>query len=145
MALPSVSGVRCALNAAENSNIVAWQIIAPFFRPPAEFAGQLGSFRSPLIFNDGSVVKNTREWPRRREEILHEWNELMGPWPKIIEQPKLEILSETNRENFILSGVYASKLHPAIKRAKAGCSYRAAKAHHLPRWWFITSRRRALD
>ena len=25
----------------------------------------------------------------------------MGPWPKIIEHPKLEILSETNRENFI--------------------------------------------
>jgi len=25
----------------------------------------------------------------------------MGPWPKVIEHPKLEILSETNREQFI--------------------------------------------
>ena len=79
----------------------AWRRIEPFFQPPTAFAGKLGSFRSPLLFNDGLPVKTATEWPRRREEILREWHELMGPWPKVIERPKLETLSEANREQFI--------------------------------------------
>lgn len=90
----SVSGAESAMRS-----------LAPFFQPPAEFAGKLGVFRSPLLFNDGSTVKNAAEWPRRREEILREWNELMGPWPRILERPKIESLSETNREEFIQSRV----------------------------------------
>src|SRR2546430_1531304 len=77
-----------------------WEIIAPFFQPPSEFAGQFGAYRSPLLFNDGTPVKSAADWPRRRAEILREWNELMGPWPPVIERPKLEVLSETRRENF---------------------------------------------
>jgi len=72
--------------------------IAPFFRPPAEFAGQSGKYRSPLLFNDGSRVASAAEWPRRRAEILHEWSELMGPWPAIIHRPKLEVLRDEKRE-----------------------------------------------
>ncbi|HKI70979.1 MAG TPA: prolyl oligopeptidase family serine peptidase [Verrucomicrobiae bacterium] len=75
-------------------------IIAPFFQPPSEFAGQFGAYRSPLLFNDGTLVKSAADWPRRRAEILREWNELMGPWPPVFERPKLEVLSETRRENF---------------------------------------------
>lgn len=90
----SVSGAESAMRS-----------LAPFFQPPTEVAGKLGVFRSPLLFNDGSTVKNAAEWPRRREEILREWNELMGPWPRIIERPKIESLSETNREEFIQSRV----------------------------------------
>ena len=33
-----------------------WETIAPFFSPPAEFKGQLGDYRSPLKFADGSTV-----------------------------------------------------------------------------------------
>ncbi|HEY0552585.1 MAG TPA: nucleoside hydrolase-like domain-containing protein, partial [Verrucomicrobiae bacterium] len=79
----------------------AWQTVEPFFRPPEAFAGELGKFRSPLLFSNGSRVESASDWPRRREEILREWTELMGPWPKIIEQPKIETLSETNREQLI--------------------------------------------
>lgn len=86
----SVSGAESAMRS-----------LTPFFQPPTEFAGKLGVFRSPLLFNDGSTVKNAAEWPRRREEILHEWNELMGQWPKLIARPKVETLSETNRETFV--------------------------------------------
>lgn len=78
----------------------AWETIAPHFQPPAEFAGQFGAFRSPLLFNDGSPVKTAADWPRRRREILDQWHALMGPWPPLIEKPKFEILSETKRENF---------------------------------------------
>ena len=77
-----------------------WEIIVPFFEPPSEFAGQFGAYRSPLLFNDGTPVKSAADWPRRRAEILRQWNELMGPWPPVIERPKLEVLSETRRENF---------------------------------------------
>jgi hypothetical protein len=78
-----------------------WKLIEPHFQPPAEFAGQLGAFRSPLLFNDGAKVRSAADWPRRRAEILREWTELMGPWPKVIERPKLETISETQREAFV--------------------------------------------
>ncbi|HTD68594.1 MAG TPA: alpha/beta hydrolase [Candidatus Limnocylindria bacterium] len=46
-------------------------------------------------------MKTSADWPKKREEIAREWKELMGPWPAIIERPKIETLSETNREQFI--------------------------------------------
>ena len=48
---------------------VTWPDLAPLFRPPASFQGKLGSYRSPLIFDDGSPVRSAAEWPRRRAEI----------------------------------------------------------------------------
>ncbi len=78
----------------------AWEIIAPGFEPPPEFAGRFGAFRSPLLFSDGTPVKSAADWPRRRAEILKQWHDLMGPWPPRLERPKLEVISETRRENF---------------------------------------------
>ncbi len=75
--------------------------LAPYFQPPAEFAGKLGDYRSPLKFHDGTAVKTAAEWPKRRAELLAKWQEVMGPWPELVANPKLEILSTTNRENFI--------------------------------------------
>ena len=77
-----------------------WDIIAPFFQPPSEFAGQFGAFRSPLLFNDGTPVKSAADWPRRRAEILRQWTELMGPWPPVLERPKVEVIAKTHRDNF---------------------------------------------
>jgi hypothetical protein len=71
-----------------------------FFQPPAEFANQLGDYRSPLSFKDGSKVATAADWPRRRAEILRDWQELMGPWPPLIAKPTVETLAETHRENF---------------------------------------------
>ncbi len=67
------------------------------FRPPAEFAGQFGSFRSPLLFRDGTAVKSAAEWLRRRAEILRDWHALMEPWPALLKQPVCEVLASTNR------------------------------------------------
>jgi hypothetical protein len=78
----------------------AWTSIAPYFQPPAEFAGQLGEFRSPLLFRDGTKVTNATEWARRRQEILDEWHGLLGPWPALLPQPKLHRLDVTKRETF---------------------------------------------
>jgi hypothetical protein len=90
---------RAVVEASDKSS--AWNTIAPFFSPPAQFVGKLGAYRSPLLFNDGSKVRGPKDWPRRRAEIQEQWNQLMGPWPKVIEHPKLSVLSETNREQFV--------------------------------------------
>jgi hypothetical protein len=73
--------------------------IVSFFQAPARFAGSLGAYRSPLLFNDGSRVRSAEEWLRRRAEILTDWHGLMGPWPAILERPKLEVLREEKRES----------------------------------------------
>ncbi|HMJ88969.1 MAG TPA: acetylxylan esterase [Candidatus Acidoferrum sp.] len=70
------------------------------FRSPAEFAGKFGEYRSPLLFRDGTRVTNAAQWPSRRAEIHREWMDLMGAWPAVIEKPKFEVLSITNRESF---------------------------------------------
>ncbi len=72
----------------------------PFFKPPAEFARDSGKYTSPLTFEDGRVVGTVAEWARRRKEILNYWHKVMGPWPVLIESPKVEHLARTRRENF---------------------------------------------
>ena len=68
------------------------------FSPPAEFVGKLGDYRSPLRFNDDRLVKTSADWAKRREEILRQWNGLMGDWPKLLEKPKLELVGKSQRE-----------------------------------------------
>ncbi|HET6248727.1 MAG TPA: alpha/beta hydrolase [Tepidisphaeraceae bacterium] len=77
-----------------------WDKIAPAFSPPRQFAGQYGALRSPLRFDDGTVVKTAADWPRRRAEILSDWNRIMGQWPPLIDKPKIEYRATTRRENF---------------------------------------------
>jgi hypothetical protein len=78
----------------------AWTKIAPYFSPPAEFAGKLGDYRSPLTFEDGSLVRDAKDWPRRRAEILAKWNGLMGPWLELIARPRFEVQSSEVREGY---------------------------------------------
>ncbi|MDD2475634.1 MAG: prolyl oligopeptidase family serine peptidase [Dysgonamonadaceae bacterium] len=78
-----------------------WQKIAAFFEPPTEFKNQYGDFRSPLLFYNGDTVKTEDDWRKRKEEIRSKWMELMGEWPPIIENQRLEIIDTTYRENFI--------------------------------------------
>src|SRR5215216_469799 len=60
-----------------------WRKLEPYVQPPAEFAGQLGPYRSPLVFADGTVVKTPEDWARRRKEILALWHQRLGPWPAL--------------------------------------------------------------
>lgn len=77
--------------------------IREFFKAPAEFAGKLSGHRSPLVFDDGRVVKSVEDWPRRRAEILKTWHGLMGEWPRLLtkQEAKLEMLEQGKRENFM--------------------------------------------
>ncbi|HEY7427298.1 MAG TPA: prolyl oligopeptidase family serine peptidase [Gemmataceae bacterium] len=70
-----------------------------FFQPPAELAGDLGKYRSPLKFADGRLVRNADDWRKRRQEILTTWHEVMGPWPALLKKPKIEYLEKERRDN----------------------------------------------
>ena len=79
-----------------------WAYIAPYFSPPSEFTGKYGEYRSPLKFYNGQTVTTTKEWKKRREEILERWNEMMGKWPPFIEKQKMEILQTRQMEGYLL-------------------------------------------
>lgn len=68
------------------------------FQPPAELAGDLGAYRSPLIFDDGTPVRTKEDWRKRRGEILKYWHGAMGEWPPTIAKPKVEILKTEMRD-----------------------------------------------
>jgi len=76
------------------------EIIRPFFVPPAQFAGDFGSYKSPLKFDDGTPVKTPADWQKRRQEILAAWRNVTGFWPPLIEKPDVQYLEKTHRDNF---------------------------------------------
>jgi dienelactone hydrolase len=97
VACPGHEGTGENTTAETNS----WEALKPFFDAPPEFRDQFGPYRSPLRFENGTMVRIPRDWARRRVEILAEWQKLMGPWPRLLAKPKLEILSENARDDFI--------------------------------------------
>ena len=78
-----------------------WQIIEPYTQPPAEFAGKLGPYRSPLKFADGSEVKSADDWPRRRKEIFETWHRRLGAWPPLVERPTVTPLESIERDGYV--------------------------------------------
>ena len=74
--------------------------IRPYFSPSAEWKNNLGAYRSPLNFADGTMVQTAADWKRRRAEILDQWQELLGAWPPLITEPVVEVLKTERRENF---------------------------------------------
>jgi hypothetical protein len=85
------------VNAAEEAKSPG-AILAPYFNPPVAME-KAGAFRSPLLFDDGTRVQSAKDWPRRREEILKYWHDVMGPWPPLLEKPAFETLREERRGN----------------------------------------------
>lgn len=77
-----------------------WKEMAHYFSPPEEFKGQYGEYRSPLKFYDGLQVKTSEDWQKRRTEILVRWNELMGKWPPLIKNQKMEVLESIHKDGF---------------------------------------------
>ncbi|QDT18116.1 dienelactone hydrolase family protein [Alienimonas californiensis] len=70
------------------------------FAPPPHLVGELGDLRSPLRFNDGRPVETPAQWERRREEIRRDWDRLMGPWPPVIELPRVETLGTSQQDGY---------------------------------------------
>jgi len=97
---PSHSGAEGAGDPGTRLREEAWEKIAPLFSPPAEYSGDFGDFRSPLQFEDGRRVETREDWQARREELLGLWHGWMGEWPPILEEPKVEVLEEIERDGF---------------------------------------------
>jgi len=74
--------------------------IAKYFTVPEKWVDDRGDYRSPLQFADGTVAQTPERWRQRRSEILNQWHELMGQWPAPVENPQLEVIESTRRENF---------------------------------------------
>jgi len=43
--------------------------LARFFQPPEQYRSDFGTFRSTLLFADGTQVKTPADWQRRQEQI----------------------------------------------------------------------------
>jgi dienelactone hydrolase len=76
------------------------EILRPSFTPSAQFADDLGNYRSPLVFADGTPVRTAADWAKRREQILATWWNLIGRWPPLIEKPEIRYLEQAQRDNF---------------------------------------------
>jgi hypothetical protein len=74
--------------------------LAPYFQPPAELAKDFGTLKSPLKFDDGTPVKTPADWTKRRQEILKDWQEFLGPWPAVLDKPKIEYLDKERVDKF---------------------------------------------
>ena len=77
-----------------------WAAIRDAFQPPEQWRDKFGNYRSPLLFNDGRIATSEVDWKLRRSELLSDWHALLGTWPALITEPKLEVLEEQRRENF---------------------------------------------
>ena len=86
--------------AQEPDAAALWSKLQPFAQPPAEFAGQLGAYRSPLVFADGSPVKTKEDWARRRSELVKLWHERLGAWPPLVEKPEVKRLETIEKEGY---------------------------------------------
>lgn len=74
--------------------------IKSYFSPPEEYKNKYGNYSSPLKFYNGDTVTTSREWMKRRKEILKQWNKMMGEWPPLLKNEKFEILDSVHRDGF---------------------------------------------
>jgi hypothetical protein len=77
-----------------------WTEIKPFTKPPGEFAGDRGEYRSPLQFANGERAKTPEDWARRRQEIAAKWQERLGAWPALLEKPTLQRVMTMEKDGY---------------------------------------------
>jgi pimeloyl-ACP methyl ester carboxylesterase len=78
------------------------------FHPPQELKDELGPFRSPLLFDNGTQASNALEWSRRRQEILDYWHGVMGQWPALLTKPQFSVLEQEREKGFSRMGLSMS-------------------------------------
>src|SRR4030065_1910558 len=75
------------------------KVIDLSFTPPPELVDDFGKNKSLLTFQDGTPVKTSADWQRRRKEILDAWGSMTGSWPELVNKPKVQYLEQTRREH----------------------------------------------
>ncbi len=74
--------------------------LAASFQPPAKYRDHFGPYASPLEFANGQRVQTPEDWQRRRQQILAQWQDLLGHWPPLITDQPLQILSSKAGQGF---------------------------------------------
>lgn len=97
--VPSLTRYRRAVIHVRDAESVRREI-EPFSQPPAEWVSQTNSLPSPLAKPGGGRIQTRDEWASRRAAIHREWMDLMGPWPPLVAEPRVERLAETRRDGF---------------------------------------------
>ena len=110
-----------------------WKKLEPFARPPQEFAGRFGSYRSPLEFADGAFVKTAADWARRRAEILKTWHKRLGPWPPLIERPLMNKREPVKRDQYTEYQIQV-QASPRERGSTASSSFPRDLDHFPPSW-----------
>jgi hypothetical protein len=75
--------------------------LSQFFRPPPDVSLTPQKYRSPLLFDDGTPVRNAMDWARRREEILRYWWKLLGETPPLLDRPEVEYLRHDKKQGYV--------------------------------------------
>lgn len=55
---------------------------------------------SLLRFAEGRAVRTAADWSTRRQEIRSYWDAVLGPWPPLLSEPRLEVIGSERRESF---------------------------------------------
>lgn len=76
------------------------QSLLKYATPPDQYTNDFGDYRSPLLKEDGTKITTADEWSLRRDKIRSEWQNLLGKWPPLIEDPEVTILERKDREDF---------------------------------------------
>lgn len=91
---------KSATQSTKNNRSDTWKEIAPHFQVPDEFVQEYGAYRSPLKFYNGRPVKTKNDWQKRRTEIKERWHDLMGTWPALITDQKLQVLDSVSKDGY---------------------------------------------
>jgi dienelactone hydrolase len=78
----------------------AWTDIQSYFAPPQAYRDDVSGYATPLQFTDGTRVETAEDWQRRREEIRTDWENLLGKWPALDQEPQVELLASEQKEGF---------------------------------------------
>lgn len=78
-----------------------WKKISPYFSPPEKYKGNYGDYRSPLKFYNGDTVNTPLQWDNRRKEILSQWHKMMGKWPPLLTNQRMDVLDSIRRDGFM--------------------------------------------
>lgn len=100
LAIVSILWVAAAQAGEPPARGELWSRIEKFVQPPAELAGKFGSYRSPLKFADGTMVRSADDWTRRRTDILETWRRRLGGWPPLVERPDVKRLESVEKDGY---------------------------------------------
>jgi hypothetical protein len=71
-----------------------------FYDPPAEFAGNFGTYKSPLKSADGKEILSAAQWQTRRQELVELWSRRLGPWPPLMKSVSIKRLETISRDGY---------------------------------------------